>query len=361
MESQGFLFHATNEGPYWNEEACYRFTSAEIDAIDAATCALNDLCLAAVGYVVKKELWDDFGIAPPYREWIARSWEEEEITIVGRFDLAFDGSGPPKMLEYNADTPTALLEASVIQWHWMKDVHPEADQFNSIHERLIEAWQREKKERAGLDRIHFSAVQGHVEDFMTVNYLRDTAMQAGLETAYLDVEKIGWNAGRRAFVDMQENVLLHLFKLYPWEWMMGEEFGKYLPVAKTRWIEAPWKAILSNKAILAVLWQMFPGNEYLLPASLSEMAGDVVSKPRRAREGANVRIVRGGKVAEETEGTYGGPLVWQHYHPIRTFDGMTPVIGSWMVNGNACGVGIREDAGLITGNWSRFVPHYFVG
>jgi glutathionylspermidine synthase len=184
-------------------------------------------------------------------------------------------------------------------------------------------------------------------------------MQAGLETAYLDVEKIGWNAKRRAFVDMQENVLLHMFKLYPWEWMMEEEFGQYLPVARTRWLEAPWKAILSNKAILAVLWQMFPGNEYLLPASLSEIKGDTVVKPRRAREGANVRIIRGGQIAAETEGTYGGPVVWQQYQPIRTFNGMTPVIGSWMVNGNACGIGIREDAGLVTGNWSRFVPHYF--
>src|SRR4051812_36230045 len=106
VEEQGFLFHTTDEGPYWNEEACYRFTSAEIDVLDVAACALNDLCLAAVEYVIQKELWDEFQVPPMFREWIKRSWSQDELTIVGRFDLAFDGSGPPKLLEYNADTPT---------------------------------------------------------------------------------------------------------------------------------------------------------------------------------------------------------------------------------------------------------------
>jgi glutathionylspermidine synthase len=36
--------------------------------------------------------------------------------LYGRFDLAYRGDGPPKLLEYNADTPTALFEAAVVQW-----------------------------------------------------------------------------------------------------------------------------------------------------------------------------------------------------------------------------------------------------
>ena len=57
--------------------------------------------------------------------------------MYGRFDLAYDGTTPPKLLEYNADTPTSLLEAAVIQWRWQQDMRPERDQFNSIHERLL--------------------------------------------------------------------------------------------------------------------------------------------------------------------------------------------------------------------------------
>jgi len=359
VESQGFLFHTTDEGPYWNEEACYHFTSAEIDTIDEAAASLNDLCLAAVEVVVDKGMWDDFNIPPAYRDWLKQSWRTDELTVVGRFDFAYDGSGPPKLLEYNADTPTSLLEASVIQWHWMKELHPDADQFNSIHEKLIDAWKRVKAERVHMDRVDFAAVAGCIEDFMTVNYLRDTAMQAGIDTAYMDIEAIGWNPGRRGFVDAAERPLLNVFKLYPWEWMLQEEFGPHLVEPGTQWLEAPWKVLLSNKAILAVLWQLFPDNPYLLPASLTEMPGDVVIKPRQAREGANVRILRSGQPVAETKGTYTGPFVWQRYQPIKTFDGCTPVIGAWMVNGNSCGIGIREDDGLITGNFSRFVPHYF--
>jgi glutathionylspermidine synthase len=173
------------------------------------------------------------------------------------------------------------------------------------------------------------------------------------------IKDIGWNPARRGFVDLAENPLLHAFKLYPWEWMFLESFGPHLLESTTRWLEAPWKVLLSNKAILAVLWEMFPGNQYLLPASLQALEGDVVVKPRQAREGANIQILRAGRPIFKTEGTYCGPFVWQRYAPIRTFDGKTPVIGSWMVNGNSCGIGIREDDGLITGNFSRFVPHFF--
>ena len=48
--------------------------------------------------------------------------------------------------------------------------------------------------------------------------------------------------------------------------MFREAFGAQLQGAPTRWIEPPWKAILSNKGILPLLWEMFPGHPNLLPA-----------------------------------------------------------------------------------------------
>ena len=59
-------------------------------------------------------------------------------SIYGRFDLRYDGAGPAKLLEYNADTPTTLLEASILQWNWLKDTHEGDDQWNSLHEKLVE-------------------------------------------------------------------------------------------------------------------------------------------------------------------------------------------------------------------------------
>jgi len=363
VESQGFLFHSPDEQPYWDEGVYYRFTSAEIDAVEKASYALNDMCLKAVQHVIDNKLFERFTIPPPFVDYVVSSWERDEFTLYGRFDLAFDGRNPPKLLEYNADTPTSLLEAAVIQWHWMKDMlarpGSKIDQFNSIHERLIEAWRSFKSIYDGT--LYFSAMADVVEDHMTVAYLRDTAAQAGMETRYIAVEQIGWDRDRRCFVDEFAQQIGCCFKLYPWEWMVREQFAPNLLEGNTRWLEAPWKMILSNKAILAVLWELFPDSPYLLPAAFDpEPVGpSYVRKPILGREGANVTVTVNGRTTLETEGIYGGPYVYQRLYPLPRFDGQYPVIGSWMVNGYACGMGIREDATPVTGNTSRFVPHVF--
>ncbi|MEN9925916.1 MAG: hypothetical protein RL268_2042, partial [Pseudomonadota bacterium] len=152
-----------------------------------------------------------------------------------------------------------------------------------------------------------------------------------------------------------------LFKLYPWEWLAAEEFGEaILPhMGSTVWIEPVWKMLWSNKAVLAVLWEMFPGHPNLLPASFDAhaMQGDYVSKPVHSREGANIEVVRKGQVLARSEGGYSrNRLVFQELYPLRDFGRGVPVLGSWIVDGVAAGLGIRED-GLITGNRARFVPH----
>src|SRR6476620_4290839 len=140
VESQGFHFHSVDEEPYWDESVYYLFTAAQIDTLERATYELDRMCLDAVQHVIDNNLLAQFQIPVAFEEWIKRSWDRDELTIYGRFDLVYDGTGQPKLLEYNADTPTALLEAAVIQWYWMKDTNPSLDQFNSIHDRLIEAW-----------------------------------------------------------------------------------------------------------------------------------------------------------------------------------------------------------------------------
>lgn len=359
VESQGLYYHSLDGVPYWDESAYYQFTTTEIDKLEAATYALDEMCLAAVQYVLDQDLFEQFLIPPEYRDFIRQSWDQDEHTLYGRFDLAFDGTFEPKLLEYNADTPTALLEAAVIQWFWLQDRGRDEQQFNSIHERLLEAFQSLRRETA--ERFYFAAIADCLEDYMTVNYLRDVAIQAGFDTAYLDVESIGWNAARRVFTDTEENALQTCFKLYPWEWMQREQFGPFLLQTKCRWLEPPWKALLSNKAILPVLWELNPRNPYLLEAAFEPLVrGTYVKKPILGREGANVQLFQHGKLLVETDGPYDGPAVYQEVFPLPRFEKKYyPVIGSWIVNGWACGIGIREDENPITGNLSRFVPHVF--
>ncbi|HEX8911517.1 MAG TPA: glutathionylspermidine synthase family protein [Humisphaera sp.] len=371
VESHGLSFHSTEAGPYWDESAYYAFTESEVAVLEQATYALDGLCLQAVEHLLTERpdlLVERFLIPEPFVDLCRRSWDRDEVTVYGRFDLSFDGRNPPKMLEYNADTPTSLLESAVVQWFWMKECHPRLDQFNSLHERLIEAWKRWAAESGvGKEAVSFLSVSTSDEDAQTTAYMRDVATQAGLRCVQGDVSELGWNAPQRRFVDAREYPVRACFKLYPWEWMIREPFAAHLGESfdDTLWLEPMWKMVLSNKAILPVLWDLFPGHENLLPAAFERLGWDCVRKPVFGREGKGVTVL----AADDPEPPYvpyvpydrfAGPPVYQQLCPLPSFDGNRPVVGSWMVNGNACGVGIREDRSPVTGNTSRFVPHVIV-
>lgn len=360
VEDQGLVFAVDEGRPYWDESAYYQFSSAEIDRVEAATEELNQMCLAAVEHTLMTGDWDTFQVPPQFRSLVQRSWDEQEHTIYGRFDFWFDGRDI-KLLEYNADTPTGLIEAAVAQWHWGCDCFGDQfDAFTSIHERLIEAWGA-LRQQSGESVLHVTSLDDGDEDFMTANYLRDTAQQAGFETQYIAIERIGWHPTRRVFTDENEREIRLLFKLYPWEWLAREKFGRYIPSASTRWIEAPWKILLSNKALLVVLWKLFPNHPLLLRSELAPWGDTYARKPLLGREGANTKLVRDGRELVSASGLYRGPFVYQELRELPSFEGNYPVCGSWLVNGWACGMGIREDSSLITGNKSRFVPHRILG
>jgi glutathionylspermidine synthase len=359
VEEHGLMFHTLKGEPYWDESAAYQLSSFEVDQLELAANTLHEMCLDLVQEVIDQKMFGLFLIPKEFEEMVTRSWQDQEPSIYGRFDFAYDGVGAPKMLEYNADTPTALLEASIVQWQWLKDVDERGDQFNSIHERLIEAWQalRERDE----EPIHFAAMEGIPEDYITVEYLRDTAIQAGFQTDYLDVEQIGWNRANGEFVDRGGRPMHRLFKLYPWEWIIREDFGKNVLRSRTKWVEPAWKMILSCKSILPMLYERHPESPFLLPASFEQLEGNYVRKPVHAREGANITVVINGQTRIATEGVYtDSPTVYQALAPMKAHDGRYPVFGTWIVNGVACGLGIREDTTMVTQNTSRFVPHQMV-
>ena len=186
VESLGFTYHTHETGPYWDESACYELNAREVEALEQAATSLHRLCIEAAEVVITQGWWHRLGIPEVAVPNILASWERDDFSLYGRFDLAYDGCAPPKMLEYNADTPTALIEAAVVQWFWLQELHPQADQFNSLHERLIEAWRR----WAG-GTIHFSGVKDSPEDEQTVLYLRDTCEQAGVKTRPVYIDDIG--------------------------------------------------------------------------------------------------------------------------------------------------------------------------
>jgi len=224
LEEQGFIFHTLHDEPYWDESAYYLFSAREVEILEAATNELHAMCLEACQHVLDRKLYGAFNIPDLAIALIEKAWEEEPPALYGRFDFAYSGgSAPPKLLEYNADTPTSLFEAAAVQWFWLEDRFKDSDQFNSIHERLQAKWTELKSYLKG-EIVHFASTRD-IEDVITVNYLRDVADSVGLCTDFLHIDEIGWDGLRRTFVDMQNRPIESLFKLYPWEWLTREEYG----------------------------------------------------------------------------------------------------------------------------------------
>jgi glutathionylspermidine synthase len=350
---------------YWDETACYELSLAEVLRLEEITEQLHEMCVAAARYVVTHDRFADYGIPAWAASAVARSLDAQPPSLYGRFDLWYDGVAEPKLLEYNADTPTSLVEASIVQWYWLEQTHPDADQWNSLHERLVEGWQLIKP-RLRDDLVHFGwdATETSGEDLMTVGYLAETAHQAGLRTELTPMHEIGWD-GRR-FVDGADDPISTCFKLYPWEWMIGEPYGRPAldPATPTVWLEPAWKLLLSNKALLALLWELYPGHPNLLPAYLDGPRDlrEYVAKPLLGREGASIRVVTDAG-SREQPGDYGDEgYCYQQLHPLPSFAGNRVVLGSWVVTGadgrgEAAGAGFRESDGLITDGYARFLPH----
>ena len=284
-------------------------------------------------------------------------------------DFAYNGQGPAKFFEYNADTPTSLYESAFFQWLWLEEMvstgqlPSETDQFNIIQEMLIETLVLLKQKYVGNEPLYFASCKDTEEDYGTVEYFRDCATQAGLSTKFIYVEDIGLSP-KGAFTDLEDMTIPALFKLYPWEFMFEEEFGPSIEGSETLFVEPAWKSILSNKAILPLLWKEYPGHPNLLPSYFEEgKIGDdlgqhFVKKPVFSREGSNISVIENGQQTDFVDGPYDDSgYILQHFHPVPSFSGNFTLVGSWVVGDRSAGIGIREDSSVITKDSSRFLPH----
>ena len=369
----GFDFHIIDDEIYWDESRAYRFTLRQIeDQIEKPTAELHQMCLEVVDRAVKDDaLLEQLAIPSLYWDAIAESWRNNDPSLYGRMDFVWCGKDPVKLLEYNADTPTSLYESAYFQWIWMEEsrrsgvIPRDADQFNAIQDKLIARFNALRRE----EPLYFCCCKGTEEDRGTVFYLEDCARQAGLDTRFIYIEDLGLGVGG-VLTDLDDNVIRQAFKLYPLEWMMRDENGPMLRKRHEQWIEPLWKSILSNKGLLPLLWRFFPDHPNLLPAwfdgetpVIAPGFAGCVRKPLFSREGGNVTIFdRHKNVIVHEDGDYADePMIYQAFQPLPRFGDSYTLIGSWVVDDEAVGMGIREDISLITKDTSRFIPHYIAG
>jgi glutathionylspermidine synthase len=384
-EEAGFTFHSMHGQPYWMEDGAYAFTLEEIEnRIEDPATELHQMCREAVAKVVgSEELMRRFDIPEEHRDLVAESWHAGEQELYGRFDFIYDGNGPAKMIEYNADTPTSLYEASTFQWVWLEQqiergVLPKGtDQFNSIFEAIRDRFAEMFPQGTDIHFTSLGSAEENYEDYATVETMAYAAREAGMGAHYTEMSAIGLTEEGQ-FADADSRVIGSLFKLYPWEDMLRDPFAAEIRTSQCRFIEPAWKAIVSNKAILAVLWEMFEGHDNLLPSFFDHdvqantaavqravdkglFARGQVRKPIFSREGASVTITGPDDAiiesASNREYDQHASII-QAYHPMPQFRGYHPVLGVWVAGTEACGLGVREDKSLITQDLSIFRPHF---
>ncbi|KAL0929357.1 glutathionylspermidine synthase [Colletotrichum truncatum] len=406
VKSQGLVYADykayEDPDPYWPDNRYYSFTSEEIDLLEQASKDVFDMCCEAADYLVDHPdvMVGKMAIPPFTLKHITESWNREPAwgSIYGRFDVCFGGlSHPderlrtPKFYEFNADTPTTIVESASIQWLWLQQTGLGNDQYNSITECLVAGWKRNLElignELGHKPIVYFAACkEPSGEDVMNTLLLAETCREAGWETKNITMEEVCLSKHDGRFYDTDGQHIDVIFKLYPWEYMIEEPFaeacfkdmdnigkcdeaGNY--IGGTVWIEAPYKMLWSNKALFAILWDLFkddPRSKWLLPTYFDgeapESLSSVARKPLFAREGCDITLKKDGEVIDEHPvGDYGaeGYIIQELAVPPNFEDenGVShyAVIGLWFVDGEPAGMSTREDYQPITTDTSQFIPH----
>jgi glutathionylspermidine synthase len=434
-EGLGYVDTVTPDGcteSYWREGIAYGVDLDEIKTIETATRRLFEMFIQAGDHIIANNLFAKLGIPAWAIPAIVELWKDPDDTdnparprwytpmLYGRFDLApvldpYDKLVGVKLLEFNADTPTGLVESAVTQWNYALAaglIGENSGQWNTLFESLVAGWVFEIRKFRNItgrrvDTVHFaySCKEETGEDALNVGLMMEAARKAserllhdgeeGFKVASLYMCQIfragsanehDHPVGDQYFSDPDHEPIEVLFKLYPWEWIFQTEFGpsaveNMLMLDGTVWLEPIWKALWSNKGILAVLWDLFKDTDdagLLLEAYFEgeEPPGfrdNCARKPLHGREGGSLQLIVNGNVIETGPASYDadsgpeGTFVQQALMPLPDFPGETPdetwhpVLGVWMVEDEPVCLALRESAGLITNNQSFFAPHFVTG
>ncbi len=328
-------------------------------------------------YVVENNLFHEIGIPFNLVDAVKKSWENDvHWHIYGRFDLAGGIDGKPiKLLEFNADTPTALFETAIVQWALLKaNGLDEEAQFNNVYEAIRDNFNRLIVLDGDLNdferyyewwKILFSSIRGNIEDENTTRLLQKMADDAGFHTAFAYVDEVEF--GDEDGIFWQEEQYEYWFKLIPWEMIAIEEsdlariLTKIMENQKAIMLNPAYTLMFQSKAMLKILWDLFPNHPLLLETSFEPLNQKQVQKPFLGREGGSVKILDAeGRVITSAEDSYGDqPTIYQAYAELpQDEQGRYYQAGVFFAY-EGCGLGYRR-GGEILDNMSKFVSHIIV-
>ena len=373
LEQMGFSWHTDKDGSSYIADELVSVKAREANAYYEAVNELYDMFVNAAQNVIDNNRFAELGIPFSLVDAIKMSWDNDvHWHLYGRFDLAGGLDGKPiKLIEFNADTPTSLFEATILQWALLKqnDMN-EQEQFNSIYESLMDNFKRlitldESVE--GFEeyykgwKILFSSIAGNDEDEITTRLLEHIAKEAGFETAFSYIDEIEFSEDGI----FKEGVNYeYLFKLIPWENIAIEEgelamlLSQIMKNKKAIILNPAYTLLFQSKGILKVLWELYPNHPLLLETSDKPLANKkCVRKPVFGREGANVAIIEAnGETSLETQGAYGNEkMIYQEFVEFNEHKDECYQAGVFFAY-EGCGLGFRK-GGLVLDNFAKFVGH----
>ncbi|WP_198377002.1 glutathionylspermidine synthase family protein [Neoroseomonas rubea] len=374
LEEFGLMEQGPDGLPYWVTDGAYVIDAKAAGALLDAASRIEALYMNAVEHVVSTGDYARFGIARPQMQAaIAQSWRAKDAPLHGRMDFSFAPDGTPMLLDYEADSPYGLAEASHVQWGWFEGWQAASGQASDSQENLVFEKLSAHIPRMGLPKRFAIACGGatggsgapaDTSERFDADFLVEIAEAAGLSARICAIGQVGWDLDAERFTNDRDEALDALIKIYPWDWMEREPNAAFLPMSRTRIYPGAWTRLLADKAMMTLLWERAPGAPHLLPTFLERPAtGAFVAKPCRGWDGEHVTLPGqqpGAMPVEEV-----GPLLYQAHCPLPVFDsGRGPVHAAasvWMVGGEPAGLSFRESRGPVTGADARFVPHILRG
>jgi len=375
LESLGFVWHTDSDASSYISDELVVISEQEAEAYYEAANTLYDMFVEAGEYIVANNLFHEIGIPFNLVDIIKESWENDvHWHLYGRFDLAGGIDGRPiKLLEFNADTPTALFETAIIQWAMLKQNQmDETAQFNGLYEALLENFKRlvtleedvsDFETRYEGWKFLFTSVRGNAEEENTVRLLQHIATEAGYETEFAYMDEVEFDDKEGIFFN-DENYELW-FKLIPWEDIALEEselamlLTNIIKNQKAIIFNPAYTLLFQSKGMLKILWDLYPNHPLLLESSFEPLKSQKqVKKPIFGREGGNVSILdENAQELESAEGEYGNhKMLYQAYTELPTDQAGNSYQAGVFYAYEACGLGFRK-GGKILDNMSKFVGH----
>jgi len=378
LEKLGFTWHTDNDNSKYISDSLVKITQNEAEAYYEAVNEIYDMYAEAAEYVIENNLFFELGIPFNLIEAIKKSWESDvHWHVYGRFDLAGGlDSKPIKLIEFNADTPTALFETALLQWALLKENGMNEDkQFNNVYESIKQNFKRLITlfddtelfdERYDGWKILFSSIHGNDEEEATTRLLQQIATDAGFNTGFEYLGDVRFDED--GIYDRDENQYEYWFKLYPWEDIAVDEpelattLTNIMQNQNAIILNPAYTLLFQSKGMLKILYDLFPDSPYLLKTSFEPLKGiKYVEKSVFGREGANVKIVDAdGIILNEQEGPYGNyKKVYQEYVDFNKDENGSKYQAGVFFAYEACGMGFRK-GGEIMNNMSKFVGHVIV-